>query len=577
MTHVAQGSSDVGSSKAIAKPVVFDIATEVGMLTLLRTIHRSAVKQKVKNELRDLLFGLRQAEDDDKDPVIKALEEAGFKASFGIAVDENSSASIAPVKKNPSSLGRMRNIPRFAPVSVTPQVKKEEAVTQTPVIAPEVKTPNQQPAPIPEPDPEPEITKPSVEVKVAVTPETVDSPAAQPPVTPEKPTAPVDDPMIRIKEIKRLVNEKIGNPITLIDTDNKVGREYMNSLLAAMKTANGGNAAEKSAAMERLEKAYLEAIRVAENAPPPETQTDKFVKDTSSQNAPVKDEPLASGFNAPAEPVVKSEAPPVVEPVIEKADEPTPPMPPSSASESAPADSQAGAMPVKLNVASAIVNDNPAVDSSPKTEPVPVEVEEPVPSIPVINKATTPPVVKDIIQPQTKAPTEPEAVAVDASVPSPAGTPTETDPSSKLMSVAKEEQLQNLMRHNQEKDAEQAKSSDEQVRSSTDPLMQSEVTAGLKQLLSEWSLFKSSGFFGTGPGGADHPLYAKMSAQTMSAIIAGRFEGATPQVKQSVTDYMNGWRYEEGIVHEHTETFETYLRRVIRHILDNKDTPKLDS
>ncbi len=31
---------------------------------------------------------------------------------------------------------------------------------------------------------------------------------------------------------------------------------------------------------------------------------------------------------------------------------------------------------------------------------------------------------------------------------------------------------------------------------------------------------------------------------------------------------MNGWRYEQGIIYDQGETFEHYLRRVIRHILD---------
>ena len=31
---------------------------------------------------------------------------------------------------------------------------------------------------------------------------------------------------------------------------------------------------------------------------------------------------------------------------------------------------------------------------------------------------------------------------------------------------------------------------------------------------------------------------------------------------------MNGWRYEQGLIYEQGETFEHYLRRVIRHILD---------
>jgi broad specificity phosphatase PhoE len=51
-------------------------------------------------------------------------------------------------------------------------------------------------------------------------------------------------------------------------------------------------------------------------------------------------------------------------------------------------------------------------------------------------------------------------------------------------------------------------------------------------------------------------------------LLAGRFEGATQEIKQSITDYMNGWRYEQGIIYEPGETFEHYLRRVIRHILD---------
>lgn len=31
---------------------------------------------------------------------------------------------------------------------------------------------------------------------------------------------------------------------------------------------------------------------------------------------------------------------------------------------------------------------------------------------------------------------------------------------------------------------------------------------------------------------------------------------------------MNGWRYEQGIIYEHGENFEHYLRRVIKHIID---------
>jgi hypothetical protein len=101
-----------------------------------------------------------------------------------------------------------------------------------------------------------------------------------------------------------------------------------------------------------------------------------------------------------------------------------------------------------------------------------------------------------------------------------------------------------------------------------DPLFTQEVDAGLQQLLSEWSLFKKSGLFGTGPSGREHALFLKIAPLALPLVLSGRFEGSTQEIKQSITDYMNGWRYEQGIVYEKDETFEHYLRRVIRHIID---------
>jgi hypothetical protein len=101
-----------------------------------------------------------------------------------------------------------------------------------------------------------------------------------------------------------------------------------------------------------------------------------------------------------------------------------------------------------------------------------------------------------------------------------------------------------------------------------DPFYSKEVDDGLDQLLSEWSIFKKSGLFGTGPKGREHPLFKKMAELQIPLLLAGRFEGATQEIKQSVTDYMNGWRYEQGLIYQQGETFEHYLRRVIRHILD---------
>jgi hypothetical protein len=104
----------------------------------------------------------------------------------------------------------------------------------------------------------------------------------------------------------------------------------------------------------------------------------------------------------------------------------------------------------------------------------------------------------------------------------------------------------------------------------TDPLQDPDVDLGLEQLLSEWSLFKKSGMFGTGPRGRQHPLFLKLAVIPMPLILSGRFEGSTSEIRQSITDYMNGWRYEQGIIYEQDETFEHYLRRVIRHIIDSQ-------
>ena len=105
---------------------------------------------------------------------------------------------------------------------------------------------------------------------------------------------------------------------------------------------------------------------------------------------------------------------------------------------------------------------------------------------------------------------------------------------------------------------------------STDPLLAPEVSSGLQQLLAEWKLFKSSGFLGTGPSGFEHPLYKQLSAMPMSAVVAGRFDGATPDVRQSISDYMNGWYYEQNVAHDMNETFEHYLRRVVKRILEKQ-------
>lgn len=582
MTQVVGSSSVRGSQVAADQPKVFDIGTEAGMLFLLRAIHRSTLKQVVKNQLRDTLFDFKKGDSKQFAFVKKVLEDAGFSVMMSGEARGDAQASVATASAASStktgSIGRVRRTPTFAqPVvaatvtspSPIPVVKPAEP-TPAPIVAPVASTPPPPPpppvpAPAPAPVAEPAVA-PIVEVAapIPVGVDVVPSPAA---VVPPAPIAPPSSPipvapvipsvspegataMERIKEIKHTINEKVGNPVTLIDIDNQIGREYMNALLNAMKAINGGRPEDVASTMERLEKAYVAAMALTKDrpTPPPAAQ-------------PVAPAPVAVA------PIVSQ---PPVAPVPPAPITPQPPVGLDAVTPLRPAGSGLSGTPVKLNIAvtpadvaerssQGFANPEPVATRTSLTMPPP----EPAVSVPIMSKLA-----------DAQSALRSEVIASPAvAVPTPSVepmTPTEASQPSRLMSVAKEEQLQNLMRQNQIKEAQKNKTFESQDRSTMEPIMLPEVTAGLKQLLSEWGLFKGSGFFGTGPSGVDHPLYKQIAGLTMAAVIAGRFEGATPSVKQSITDYMNGWRYEEGIVHEHTETFEHYLRRVIKHILDQK-------
>ena len=102
-------------------------------------------------------------------------------------------------------------------------------------------------------------------------------------------------------------------------------------------------------------------------------------------------------------------------------------------------------------------------------------------------------------------------------------------------------------------------------------LMADEVTKGLEELLSEWSIFEKSGIFGLGRHGIEHPLYKKLAVLPMDAIINGPLEGLNPKliatVMGSIKEYVSGWEGDLGIHVDLDETFERYLRRVIATIL----------
>lgn len=476
MVQVGTRSFSDGSLASEAQTRTFDIAKEQDALQLLKALHRSALSPEEKNQLRNAFFAYTQKSDTDQLQQLQSLfSEYGFaiQTAEANAVQQQEVQTTTP--KSTKSFGRARRAPVFSQAKQTPVASQVETLQQQEV----VQTPK-----------EPEKVVESVE---------------------QQPTGVTyGDPLERIKEIKHAVNAKVGNPVSLIGVDAKIGREYMNALLNAMKLVNGGNAQELNKAMEALEAVYkqvdtLDLTKKEEVQPEEKPQEEVKIPVVSNVPEPPKPEPVQE---------VQEEQP---------------------------------------------------------VAPQQKEVVAPFASVAEkLQKEEAPPKKTVVETPEAKVMTK-EEVLQDTK-PQPVPEPEKAE--GKFTSVGKEKQIQDLMQNNRVRQVQEQKKQEEIERANTDPLQLPEVTAGLHQLLSEWSLFKSSGFFGVGPSGVDHPLYKKLQALTMAAVIAGRFEGATPTIKQSITDYMNGWRYEEGIIHEHAETFEHYLRRVIKHILEKQNKLK---
>ncbi|MEZ4104516.1 MAG: hypothetical protein R3B60_04520 [Candidatus Paceibacterota bacterium] len=316
----------------------------------------------------------------------------------------------------------------------------------------------------------------------------------------------------RIREIKSMVNKKVGNPVNLVDINNEVGREYMNALLEAMKSLGGGRSGELEKAMERLEQAYL-AVEKAVSEKSQQVSNDGFKKDSEdklgAQFQPKEvDQSLEN--NLPKTRIV---------------DETTIPYATDNLNNEK-----------NNNSDDRWLNNN---ESEPKKS-----VEQ---SVKVSKSVSVP--TSDKSQPIN---TE--------NVPSPNQFSSVNSP--RVASIA--EQVRNLTPD------DLPKTKHTSAEAMANPLYVPEVDDGLEQLLSDWPLFKKSGLFGTGPKGSNHPLFKQISGLQIPIILAGRFEGSNQEIRQSITDYMNGWRYEQGIIYDKGETFEVYLRRVIKHILDSQ-------
>jgi hypothetical protein len=453
-----------GSSLGQGGHTLFSLDTQSGIADVLAAIRASAIETAHKNELRDLVFLYTNG---GKDQTVRLSLEQKI-AAFNLTPVPRKAPTAKPLPP-PPMIGTFRTAPSFTVPTFTPEPKKEPVFTEAPVW---------KPAPVVE------------EVVVPVAPVPTPAPVAAPQAVPLKEVEVQSIPVVsqtmpapdqqqyleRIREIKGLVNEKVGNPVNLVDIDNEVGREYMGALLDAMKKLNTGSSA--ASAMQRLEESY------------------KMVEQTLQKHAAAS---TPAPFTQP-------------EPVFQPAPEPAP---------------VAAPLPEPMM---------PQVSKEPFVPPMPLSMSvEPAPAV----RSQQP-----LSQFETMQAEVPRAPIVSQF--------------SSLADLAEKPHTPY--------DLPISKESKQSI--AADILFSAEVDDGLDQLLAEWSIFKKSGLFGTGPKGKEHPLFKKMAPLQIPLLLAGRFDGATQEIKQSVTDYMNGWRYEQGLIYEKGETFEHYLRRVIRHILD---------
>lgn len=487
---------------------VFDFETQSGITHLLASIRASALASTQKNDLRDLVFLYSNGGKDKR--VLGSLEQKISEYNLQAVPRKNNPAAT---QANQPTIGKFRSAPVFkSTVAVRVETKVAPAIdfkNDETWKKQQLETP---PAPV---VPEPKTVEPVI-VSVPRR-ESVQSAEAPAPAAPENvvPSGGVDTQeasLERIRQIKALVNQKVGNPVNLVDIDNTVGREYMGALLDAMKKINTGSSA--GSAMARLEAAYVAVEKTLENRTP-----DSPAPAPSPTPTPVSvPEPVKM---AAPEPVIPTPPPTVTikttptVPVKELAEEPVRPEP-------------INRVPIQ-NIAREL-NDSdvsvPIASSKKEVEPHVAET--------VSRWGAEPADDAHEVRPIAASGIKPLASLADLS-----------HPTLTVQKPTEEKPVPNL-----------------------DPLHTSEIDSGLDQLLGEWQIFKKSGIFGTGPNGREHPLFKKMAPLQIPLLLAGRFEGATQEIKQSVTDYMNGWRYEQGLIYEQGEMFEHYLRRVIKHILD---------
>lgn len=501
-----------------------EVFNEKEVLRFLVTIRNSALPIETKAILRDLFLDYVATEEADKKKVISEMitnrlsEYPEFNLS-GEATKNSRPLTKSKAQPIKTSLGQQRPSPSFTLNNkvVTGAIKTtEKIIDEAPLVSPKIAESN--------------IPQEKDTVLKVSTPNNKE----------------------RIAQIKHDINSIVGNPVNLISKDQEVGKEYMTALLEAMK--KNSDTLSDDASMQRLETAYSAAKNILEQTKTdtitiPEKSPVATINRTESNQVQFSDAnktntPSTKSSSQDTEPSVRQENPSNRKKFIPTRTEGLYHRPIDEVSET-------NNKRIKESTLNSLANNlwkkneqKEVTESKPHISPQ-TQVS---PSVRKVDVASdTPP---SIDKPRTNVLKKPDQP---------------------LKSLKEETALPDRI----EKLKNEAAARVEAAKQPITDLQSTAVEDGLKQLLSEWSLFRASGMFGTGPSGINHPLYKQLANLPMASVIAGRFEGASPVVKQQLTDYMNGWRYEQGIIHEMGETFDHYLRRVIRQILEHQRSNKV--
>lgn len=622
----------------------FDVRSWKGLTEILKAARASKMDEGEYATFRDTVLQYAQGGGSDA-ALRKNIEEiaAKFKVDLPQAPAESKVAEPERTNRQESSqpfMGTVRPAPRFGAPTVSVNAPQIAQSALKPTAAPIVETaerkisvPDNLPVATPAAKDVPEFIKrapmsdaASVPIK-KITPASAEdmrhTPEAKVSGAPERTRLPVreehtqtdapsgiktvEEYKVRIAEIKRTVNAQVGNPITLMDGNNAIGREYMVALLGAMKAVSGTAPGTLQSSMDQLEKVFARVSQLPVKSETGNTQIKERIAATNIESKAVSVPKMESRPEPPRE-----ERKSIVPQATAKIDTPASrPVPTSErAQSSAPiASVRTPQMPARKE---SVPAQKPTPVATPKSEvfqrttqhevgrsTAPQPVSKPAPSshaIPsladtlqnagviTVSKSTAPEsqskaesaasaVVPTVTTPVVLNPSQP-SIRLQSSAPkTPAAAPAKTLPN--VLKIGETSPVVSAMGKHAAKgvgrsglDGTTIGNTDHPVPPGVkDDLHAPEVDEGLKQLLHEWSIFHGGGLFGTGPSGVEHPLYQKLAPLPMSIVGSGTWEGATKEAILSIRDYINGWRHEQGVSYIQTESFENYLRRVVKRVL----------